>query len=369
MKKIILAISAIALISQDVLADASTTTYNNCICLCHKKRETDTKVSYNEPGSSYQVITSYYQDSNGNWQPVYSTYYNLAGWIQKDKDHDGACSKGSAHCQSSTTQNIPNVGNKTAIAEAWNNNSQGTAITQIAPHSTLKAGADDNTPNPTAIVDGITSSTIQFDNDMFNDHAIFKLNGGDMFASKDFFTNLKVIVCIKREEGEIEDIIDESELIISNNGVTKTGIFSQMSFTPNVTSDGIKLTLSGTEEISIPVPAAYQSNENVCIVVVTDGGYQSTYTSNKSTINTMLTQVGTDIIPNPTFNGAFTINIDNEIISGENKIVVTDINGRTIQKLSVSNQKSILLSNLPKGMLFVEITNGKNKVVKKVFSN
>jgi hypothetical protein len=368
MKKLILAIISVAIISStnDVSAEAGTPTFKNCYSLNHKKRETDTKVSLYDPGSSYQVLTGYYQNANGNWIPVYSTYYNLAGWQQKDKDHDGACNKNSAHCKSLTTQTI-SASNYTAIAEAWNNYSQGTAISQVTPHSYLKAGADENTPAPYESVQGLSSSHAEYDNDIFDDHAIFRLNGGYLEASSKFFTNLKVIVCIRNADGIITDIINESELKISDDGITKTGIFTNIDgLDLAVNSNGNNyLTLPQTGEFNIAIPTQYAENEDVCIYVVTDGGYVNTYVANKNT-----TQINNEvtIYPNPVIDGTIKIQLSDEFAQANNKIIVTDISGKVIFKTTSINTSLVNLYNLPKGLLFIEIKNEQNTIVKKIIS-
>ena len=368
MKKLILAIISIAIISstKDVSAEAGTPTFKNCYSLNHKKRETDTKVSLYDPGSSYQVITSYYQNAVGNWIPVYSTYYNLAGWNQKDKDHDGACNKNSAHCQSSTTQTISST-SYTSIAEAWNNYSQGTAISQVTPHSYLKAGADENTPAPNESVRGLSSSHAEYDNDIFDDHATFRLNGGYLEASPKFFTNLKVIICIRNAEGIITDVINESELKISDEGLTKTGIFTNIQgFDLAVNTSGNKyLTLPQTGEFNIAIPNQYAENEDVCIYVVTDGGYTDTYVANKN-----IAQVNNDITtyPNPVIDGTIKIQLSDEFAQTNNTIIVTDVSGKVILKTTSINSSLVNLYNLPKGLLFIEIKNEQNTIVKKIIS-
>lgn len=377
MKKIIFAIYSVAIIfsTKEVSGEAGTPTYKNCYSLNHKKRETDTKVSFNQNATQqWQIVGFYDTDGNGvlgtpGDTPIWGWATLPAGWYEMDKDHDGACNKNSAHCQSSTTQSISGT-NYTAIAEAWNNYSQGTAISQVIPHSRLKAGADDNTPNPYETVSGLSSSHAEYDNDIFDDYAIFKLKGGFLEASRDFFTNLKVIVCIRNSNGEIKEIINESELLINDNGITKTGIFSTIqNYEYFVNENGNNyLILPQTGEFNIPIPAQYADNEDICIYVVTDGGYRNTYVQNKK--SSIVQEIGNEVTtyPNPVFDGAITIKLSDIFANTNNTITVTDVSGKTILKTTYSNTTLVNLNNLPKGVLIIEISNTENIIIKKVIS-
>lgn len=368
MKKLLLAVLMLLTSFYNIYADAWTSTYKNCYSVNHKKRHTDSKVSFYSPtATNYWGIIGF-NDANGNGYvpdaydtPIYGWITKTAGWHIEDQDYDRACGANSAHCKSLYSFNFPSpTGFKTGIGEAWNN-SGGATLTIISPHSQLVAGANENTPAPASYVEGRAEARISFDNDITENTATFKLKGGNLVASDGFETVVKVMLCIKNGESKDLDgaeIISESSITISRNGISKSGIFNSMALEMQSENGLNSVELPMTSEFSIYVPADFRDNEDLCIVVYTDGKYSETV-SNKSIGTSKIDATANEILsvyPNPSNGRDIKINFSNNSNSNEFDVNVFDVVGKLIFTKKQTST-SLDLHTLPNGTYILEVDN------------
>ncbi|MBS1614929.1 MAG: T9SS type A sorting domain-containing protein [Bacteroidetes bacterium] len=229
--------------------------------------------------------------------------------------------------------------------------------------------------------------------DIVNDQqlVINNLKGTVSIAnSSNYFSKFKILV-VKENENETDEqaqasdslrhlgiflnVVDSSELSVSKNIVTATGVFaglteSELSQIQNADSAGFNLNnISLTKDLNVQLA----EGEHLTVITYIDGGLdissavlnQGNPSARMAPASTTVTAQTAHFYPNPVSSGVLNCDVESKVDDANVSITAFDILGRQLGELysgkvtrGVTSIKDINVSNLPKGIQILKVKVG-----------